>query len=298
MATVQNRLPQESSSGRPYLAGIVTIVAGLEIVLLNWQIALDLVFIGGAFTSVGLILGTLIGLTGGMMIAFPHLARPIGVVTVALSVLALLGALGGFLFGTILGIAGGSLAIAWESGGAPQPRSEPEPQRAGTPAGAAGGTSGSDFSWQEGAGAGATGATTSSTTSTTAVGDETPAWEQEETPDPEPRPGAGVDEGGDDEPLADFSPGSGTDEGGVDFSWQDDPGANRSPNTGVSGTDFGTSDSTTQSTPAWEEDTGATEESWGEEDEEETWDESDSSEPSFSWQEDPHTDTSDKKENG
>ena len=66
----------------------------------------SLVFIGFLFAGLTLIIGTLAYI-------YPQFSTVFGVITIFLSVLSIMGALGGFIVGTILGIVGGAFLIAW-----------------------------------------------------------------------------------------------------------------------------------------------------------------------------------------
>lgn len=63
--------------------------------------------------SIGLIFGGLIFLIGGMGYFFPKFNMVFGILAIFLSVLSIMGAMGGFFIGTLLGIIGGSLSVSW-----------------------------------------------------------------------------------------------------------------------------------------------------------------------------------------
>src|SRR5699024_4848372 len=97
---------------RPYWGATLTLLAVfliLYIPLKLYAIARipgSLVFIGFLFAGLTLIIGTLAYI-------YPQFSTVFGVITIFLSVLSIMGALGGFIVGTILGIVGGSFLIAW-----------------------------------------------------------------------------------------------------------------------------------------------------------------------------------------
>lgn len=122
---------------RPTLGGVLIVVAGILMLLVTWQFTLELLAFGNAFTVIGFIFGALVVLTGVLTIAAPELSTPLGITAIALSILGIIGALGGLLFGTVIGIVGGSLAIAWQ----PEPI---EAEGASSPPRGAGGTSDQD----------------------------------------------------------------------------------------------------------------------------------------------------------
>lgn len=109
--------------------------------------AIELMFIGGAFTVVGLAFAVIVFLIGAFALLKPSMSTVLGVTGIAFSILSLVGALGGFLFGTILGIVGGSLCVAWQPPGTEERETMPETTGATTSAGA-----GTDFGWEENAG--------------------------------------------------------------------------------------------------------------------------------------------------
>src|SRR5699024_12650246 len=70
--------------------------------------------IPGSFVFVGFLFGGLILIIGVLAYIYPQFSTVFGVITIFLSVLSLMAALGGFIVGTILGIVSGSLLVAWE----------------------------------------------------------------------------------------------------------------------------------------------------------------------------------------
>jgi hypothetical protein len=72
-----------------------------------------LAFVPGSFAAAGLLFGTLILTCSILGWLFPQYTRILGIFTMILSVFSILGALGGLVIGTVLGIVGGALCIAW-----------------------------------------------------------------------------------------------------------------------------------------------------------------------------------------
>ncbi|MDP4161923.1 MAG: DUF6114 domain-containing protein [Bacillota bacterium] len=97
---------------RPFWGSIVTILSGLLILWIPMNLFLS-AFLPGSLAVIGLLFGGLITLIGILALFFPNSSKLLGVFTIFLSILSVIGALGGFLIGTILGIIGGSLLIAW-----------------------------------------------------------------------------------------------------------------------------------------------------------------------------------------
>jgi len=97
---------------RPFWGALLTIVSGLMILWVPLNLYLS-TFLPGSIAIIGLLFGGLITLIGIVALVFPNAARILGIFTIFLSILSIIGALGGFLFGTIFGIIGGALLAAW-----------------------------------------------------------------------------------------------------------------------------------------------------------------------------------------
>jgi hypothetical protein len=102
---------------RPFWAGVSTAVATLLLVYLpyatlrvgEWTLSL-----GTLSGAAGLTIAVLLLVCAGAMWFRPEFRLAAGLVVVVLSLVALVTVnLGSFLFGTIFGIVGGSLAVAW-----------------------------------------------------------------------------------------------------------------------------------------------------------------------------------------
>lgn len=105
---------QEWRSERPFWGGALLMLAGLVIGWVPIQFAAELVFIGGTFTVIGLVFAAFVFLTGVFALHRPELSTILGITGVALSILSLLGALGGLFVGMLIGIVGGNLCVAWK----------------------------------------------------------------------------------------------------------------------------------------------------------------------------------------
>jgi MFS family permease len=110
---------------RPLWGSLITIISGLMILWVPTNLYLS-AFLPGSMAVIGLLFGGLITLIGILALFFPNSSKLLGIFTIFLSVLSVIGALGGFLFGTLFGIIGGSLMIAWRL--APTAESVPEKQ--------------------------------------------------------------------------------------------------------------------------------------------------------------------------
>ncbi|RFU60507.1 DUF6114 domain-containing protein [Bacillus sp. V59.32b] len=106
---------------RPFWGAVVTIVSGITILWVPMNLYLN-TFLPGSVAMIGLLFGGLIMLTGLLAMFFPNSSRMLGIMTIFFSILSVIGALGGFLFGTIFGIIGGSLLIAWRPSEVTEPK--------------------------------------------------------------------------------------------------------------------------------------------------------------------------------
>ncbi|MDQ1147435.1 MFS family permease [Bacillus sp. SORGH_AS 510] len=97
---------------RPLWGALITLLSGL---LISW-VPLNLylsTFLPGSIAIIGLLFGGVITIIGVVALFFPNASKILGIFTIFLSILSVIGALGGFLFGTIFGIIGGALLMAW-----------------------------------------------------------------------------------------------------------------------------------------------------------------------------------------
>jgi len=98
---------------RPFLGATLCIFSGLIILYVPAQLY-ELAATPGNMLFVGFFLGGLTLLMGVLSYIMPRLSTLLGILAIFASVLSIMGALGGFLIGTILGIIGGSMLIAWK----------------------------------------------------------------------------------------------------------------------------------------------------------------------------------------
>ncbi|AJH77713.1 DUF6114 domain-containing protein [Heyndrickxia coagulans] len=97
---------------RPFWGATFTLLSGMIILYVPVQL-LEIAAAPGSMVSIGLIFGGLIFLIGGMGYFFPKFNMVFGILAIFLSVLSIMGAMGGFFIGTLLGIIGGSLSVSW-----------------------------------------------------------------------------------------------------------------------------------------------------------------------------------------
>lgn len=98
---------------RPFWGATLTLLAGLLILYIPMQLY-AIAFLPGSFAFIGFLFGGLVVMLGIFAYIYPQWSTIFGVMTLFLSVLSIMGALGGFFVGTIIGICGGSLLIAWQ----------------------------------------------------------------------------------------------------------------------------------------------------------------------------------------
>lgn len=98
---------------RPFWGATLTVLAALLILYIPLHLY-AISFIPGSLVFVGFLFGGLILIAGIFAFIYPQFSTVFGVVTMFLSVLSIMGALGGFIFGTILGLIAGALCIGWE----------------------------------------------------------------------------------------------------------------------------------------------------------------------------------------
>ncbi|MGG3562707.1 DUF6114 domain-containing protein [Neobacillus rhizosphaerae] len=97
---------------RPLGGAVITILSGLMISWVPLNLYLS-TFLPGSIAIIGLLFGGVITLLGIVALFFPNASKILGIFTIFLSILSVIGALGGFLFGTLFGIIGGALLMAW-----------------------------------------------------------------------------------------------------------------------------------------------------------------------------------------
>lgn len=118
--------------GRPFWGGLATVLAGAEISaipLAPLKIMLHQGIAGIPSVLMGLVM-ILMGLSAWFAPQYRSLA---GVVTVMIAAAALvMSNLGGFLFGTVLGVVGGGMVFAWQPV-APAPAPVPAPESESSP---------------------------------------------------------------------------------------------------------------------------------------------------------------------
>jgi hypothetical protein len=110
---------------RPFWGGLATVVAGAEICAIPLA-PLKIMLHQGIAGIPSVLLGLIMIVLGLSAWFAPHYSGLAGVVTVLLAAAALvISNLGGFLFGTLIGVTGGALIFGWRP--RPAPVDEPAP---------------------------------------------------------------------------------------------------------------------------------------------------------------------------
>ncbi|WP_246516467.1 DUF6114 domain-containing protein [Salicibibacter cibarius] len=97
---------------RPFWGATFTLLAGLMILYIPLHLY-AIAFAPGSLAFVGFLFGGLVIIMGALAYIYPQFSTIFGVVTIFLSILSIMGALGGFIVGTIVGIIGGALCVGW-----------------------------------------------------------------------------------------------------------------------------------------------------------------------------------------
>ncbi len=100
---------------RPFWGGAIMCVGALVVGWVPAHLAMMIAIIPGSIAFVGLIFAALMALCGTFSVLKPQLSGFLGWFGMVLSVLSIMGgALGGFFIGTIVGVTGGAMLVAWE----------------------------------------------------------------------------------------------------------------------------------------------------------------------------------------
>lgn len=99
---------------RPFTGSLLLCVSGCIILFIPLSMA-PVAMMPGNFSILGIVFGGLVALLGILGLSFPGQNQIIGVLAIFFACLSLVGALGGFLIGTLLGIVGGASCFAWRA---------------------------------------------------------------------------------------------------------------------------------------------------------------------------------------
>lgn len=98
---------------RPFWGGTTLTFAGLVIAVVPLELAARFRMVTNYFVLVGLLFAIPVVLSGVLALVRPQYAEYCGAVGIVFAIASIFGALGGFGVGTVLGMLGGSLCIAW-----------------------------------------------------------------------------------------------------------------------------------------------------------------------------------------
>ncbi|QLG49208.1 DUF6114 domain-containing protein [Natrinema halophilum] len=98
---------------RPFWGGTMLALAGLIIAIVPLTFVFRFGMVSTRFVLVGLLSAGIVTVSGVFSLVRPAYASRFGVVGTLFAIVSIVGALGGFGLGTILGMVGGSLCIAW-----------------------------------------------------------------------------------------------------------------------------------------------------------------------------------------
>ncbi|WP_248903841.1 DUF6114 domain-containing protein [Halocatena marina] len=100
---------------RPFLGGSLLLLGSVFMAYVAISYGKDLILVGSSTAFLGLVSSSLVFLTGVFALTKPEFSTMIGYVGGALSIISLMGTLGGLFIGMLLGLIGSNLCIAWES---------------------------------------------------------------------------------------------------------------------------------------------------------------------------------------
>lgn len=106
---------------RPFWGATLALLSGLLICYVPLNL-LEVAAVPGTMVFVGFFLGGMVLIGSILSFIMPHLSTLLGILIMFSAILSIMGAMGGFIIGTILGIIGGSLCIAWK----PYPKAKKE----------------------------------------------------------------------------------------------------------------------------------------------------------------------------
>lgn len=98
---------------RPYLGATLLIISGLIVGYVPFGFPLESLPMGWTSSAIGLMFAFLIFLTGLSALIRPGLSTFLGIAAVGFSILSVVSTLGGLIIGSMVGITGGNLLIAW-----------------------------------------------------------------------------------------------------------------------------------------------------------------------------------------
>jgi len=98
---------------KPVTAAVLSLLSGVFILGIGLTL-LSLSMIPGSLSYLGLLEGMIICTLALLLLVYPRLSVILGAFIIILSVISIFGAFGGLIIGTLLGMLGGTLAVAWK----------------------------------------------------------------------------------------------------------------------------------------------------------------------------------------
>jgi len=111
---------------RPLLPGLVTALGGVLIGYIPLRVAMSMALVPQTYMFAGAIFGIVVVVSGLAAIGKPAFSSFFGGLAILVSVLSIVGALGGLLIGLTVGCLGGSLLYAWQPPESADHDSDPE----------------------------------------------------------------------------------------------------------------------------------------------------------------------------
>jgi len=99
---------------RPVIPGVVTALGGVLIGYIPLRVAMSMALVPQTYMFAGAIFGIIVVVSGLAAIGKPDLSSFFGGLAILVSVLSIVGALGGLMVGLTVGCIGGSLLYAWQ----------------------------------------------------------------------------------------------------------------------------------------------------------------------------------------
>ncbi|WP_458209117.1 DUF6114 domain-containing protein [Haladaptatus sp. NG-SE-30] len=99
---------------RPFWGGLLVLLGGLVIGIIPAELAMKFALVPSTFMFAGLVFAVFVTLCGIFALLRPEFAEFFGAAGILLSIASIIGALGGFGIGMMLGVLGGAMCVAWE----------------------------------------------------------------------------------------------------------------------------------------------------------------------------------------
>lgn len=98
---------------KPVTAAVLSLLSGVFILGIGLTL-LTLSMIPGSLSYLGLLEGMIICALALLLLVYPRMSVILGAFIIILSIISIFGAFGGLIIGTLLGMLGGTLAVAWK----------------------------------------------------------------------------------------------------------------------------------------------------------------------------------------